>query len=34
VGYRTLFGLVLGAASKIALSLAMVGVFAAAYLVN
>jgi uncharacterized protein YqgC (DUF456 family) len=34
VGYRTLFGLVLGAAFKIALALAMVGVFVVAYLVN
>jgi uncharacterized protein len=34
VGYGTLFGLVLGAAMKIALALAMVGVFVAAYLVE
>jgi uncharacterized protein YqgC (DUF456 family) len=34
IGYRTLFGLVLGAASKIALALAMIGVFVIAYLVN
>jgi uncharacterized protein YqgC (DUF456 family) len=34
IGYRTLFGLVLGAASKIALALAMIGVFVVAYLVN
>jgi len=34
VGYGTLFGLVLGAAMKIALSLAMVGVFVTAYLVD
>jgi uncharacterized protein len=34
VGYGTLTGLVLGAAMKIALALAMVGVFVAAYLVN
>jgi uncharacterized protein YqgC (DUF456 family) len=34
VGYGTLFGLVLGAAMKIALVLAMVGVFVTAYLVE
>jgi uncharacterized protein len=34
VGYGTLFGLVLGAAIKIALVLAMVGVFVTAYLVD
>ena len=34
VGYGTLFGLVLGAAMKIALALAMVGVFVTAYLVD
>lgn len=34
VGYGTLFGLVLGAAMKIALALAMVGVFVTAYLVE
>jgi uncharacterized protein YqgC (DUF456 family) len=34
VGYGTLFGLVLGAALKIALVLAMVGVFVTAYLVD
>ena len=34
VGYGTLFGLVLGAAMKIALVLAMVGVFVTAYLVD
>jgi hypothetical protein len=34
VGYGTLFGLVLGAATKIALALAMVGVFVTAYLVE
>jgi uncharacterized protein len=34
VGYGTLFGLVLGAALKIALALAMVGVFITAYLVD
>lgn len=34
VGYGTLFGLVLGAAMKIALALAMVGVFVTAYFVN
>jgi len=34
VGYGTLFGLVLGAAMKIALALAMVGVFVTAYFVD
>jgi len=34
VGYATLFGLVIGAAMKIALALAMVGVFVTAYLVD
>ena len=34
VGYGALFGLVLGAAMKIALALAMVGVFVTAYLVD
>lgn len=34
VGYGTLLGLVLGAAMKIALALAMVGVFVTAYLVD
>ena len=34
VGYGTLFGLVLGAAMKIALVLAMVGVFVTAYFVD
>jgi uncharacterized protein YqgC (DUF456 family) len=34
VGYGTLFGLVLGAAMKIALALAMIGVFVTAYLVE
>jgi uncharacterized protein YqgC (DUF456 family) len=34
VGYGTLFGLVLGAAMKIALALAMVGVFMTAYLLD
>ena len=34
VGYGTLFGLVIGAAMKIALALAMVGVFVTAYLVD
>jgi uncharacterized protein YqgC (DUF456 family) len=34
VGYGTLFGLVLGAALKIALALAMIGVFVTAYLVE
>ena len=34
VGYGTLFGLVLGAAMKIALALAMVAVFVTAYLVD
>lgn len=34
VGYGTLFGLMLGAAMKIALALAMIGVFITAYLVE
>ena len=34
VGYATLFGLVIGAAMKIALALAMVGVFVTAYFVD
>ena len=34
VGYGTLFGMVLGAAMKIALALAMVGVFVTAYLLD
>lgn len=34
VGYRTLFGLVLGAALKIALALTMIGVFVTAWLVE
>lgn len=34
VGYGTLFGLVLGAALKIALALTMIGVFVTAYLVE
>ena len=34
VGYGTLFGLVLGAAMKIALALAMVGVFVTSYFVD
>lgn len=34
VGYGTLFGLILGAAMKVALALAMVGVFVTAYLVD
>jgi uncharacterized protein YqgC (DUF456 family) len=34
VGYGTLFGLVLGAALKIALALTMIGVFVTAYLVG
>ena len=34
VGYGTLFGLVLGAALKIALALTMIGVFVTAYLID